>query len=77
MEQVSRCLASGFEVTAIEHDVRVVLAMPPGLSSAEQQQALLEAERRLRSEVDPRLEVYAEPRRDQNKIRRLAVVEGA
>jgi NifU-like protein involved in Fe-S cluster formation len=62
-------------VTAIEHDVRVVLALPEELSSNARQSLLMRLERVIKRDVDPRLEIHAEERKDRNKLRRLAVVE--
>jgi hypothetical protein len=64
------------QVRAVEHDVRVVLALDPQLAAGEQRRALLVCERAFQEAIDPRLEVYAEERKDRNKLRRLAVVEG-
>jgi hypothetical protein len=65
------------QVQAVEHDVRVVLALDPQLPAAQQRRVLLACEQALQEAIDPRLEVYAEERKDRNKLRRLAVVEGA
>ncbi len=62
------------EVAAIEHQVRVVMVLDPALSRVAQGRALLIFERAIQEEIDPRLEVYAEERKDRNKLRRLAVV---
>jgi hypothetical protein len=67
-------LAQATAVVAIEHDVRIVLALPE--AAAERPGLLLALERLIQTEIDPRLEVFAEERKDRNKLRRLAVVEG-
>lgn len=60
---------------AVEHDVRVVLCLPASLSSQQRQRLLLDLEAHIHRAVDPRLELYAEERKDRNKLRRLAVVQ--
>jgi hypothetical protein len=67
-------IAQAATVVANEHDVRIVLALPE--AAAARPGLLLALERLIQAEIDPRLEVFAEERKDRNKLRRLAVVEG-
>jgi hypothetical protein len=62
------------QVTAIEHDVRVVVTLPDSLPPNEKPKFAMDLERAIRHDVDPRLELYAEELKDKNKLRRLAVV---
>jgi hypothetical protein len=55
-----------FTLIAIEHEVRLVFAAP-GASP----DRLFDLEARIRRAVDARLEVYAEERKDRNKLRKL------
>lgn len=64
-----------FELVAIEFDVRLVLRADASLAGAGLPALVMALERAIRSEVDPRLEVYLEELRDRNKLRRLAIVE--
>ncbi|HEY0710052.1 MAG TPA: hypothetical protein VGG33_24790 [Polyangia bacterium] len=63
--------------TTVEHDVRVVFALPDDLPGQQRQRLLLDLEAHIKRNVDPRLELYAEERKDRNKLRRLAVVKDA
>ena len=62
-------------VESIRYDVRVELSLelPP---DADAPLLVMELERALQAQVDPRLEVYVTERRDRNAKRRLAVLEG-
>jgi hypothetical protein len=62
---------------AVEHDVRVVFALPDDLPSLQRQRLLLDIEAHIQRTVDPRLELHAEERKDRNKLRRLAVLQGS
>jgi hypothetical protein len=78
-DQIERVLgtvrdADGVTLAAIEHDVRIVLDLPDDVTSAARQTILMRIERALKIAVDPRLEVYAQDRKDRNKLRRLAVI---
>jgi hypothetical protein len=66
--------AADVEVTAIEHDVRVVVTLPDALPANEKPKFAFDLERAIRRDVEPRLELYAEELKDKNKLRRLAVV---
>lgn len=47
----------------------VIVALPSGLSTAERGRRLLNLERRLRCDIDPRIEVFLRPTGDLNKLR--------
>ena len=68
------CQDRTFELRAVEHDVRVVVALDPRLPVDQQRTVLLVIERAMQDQIDPRLELYAEERKDRNKLRRLQVV---
>jgi hypothetical protein len=60
-------------VESIRHDVRVELSLelPTGVDASV---IVMDLERALKAEVEPRLEVYVTERRDRNAKRRLAVL---
>jgi hypothetical protein len=69
--RIAALAGEGVELVAIEHDVRLVFALPDALDGAARQPLLLDLEARIKRQVDPRLEVFAEERKDRNKLRRL------
>ncbi|MGB0683118.1 MAG: hypothetical protein ACPGOV_10440 [Magnetovibrionaceae bacterium] len=64
--------AEDIQITAIEFDVRVVLAFGGSLAKADRQALLMTLERDVKARVDNRLELYMEELTDQNTIRRLS-----
>jgi hypothetical protein len=72
-ERAARIAAVAGDATlvAIEHDVRLVFALPATLDGEARQRRLWQLEGLIRAAIDPRLEVHAEERRDRNKLRRL------
>lgn len=57
-------------VVRVEGQRRVVVGFTEdGLNNAERQQALLELERHFKTEVEPALHLYLEPKPDKNKLR--------
>lgn len=66
--------AGGLELAALEHDVRVVVTMPEAIAAMDRASLAMKLEHALQSEVDPRLEVFLQEVRDDNKIRRLSVL---
>ncbi|MBX7081233.1 MAG: hypothetical protein K1X88_18680 [Nannocystaceae bacterium] len=66
--------ASDAELVAIEIDIRIVARLGGTLAGPERAAHCMALERALQAEIDPRLELYLEERKDRNKLRRLAVV---
>ncbi len=60
------------EVTAIEHDLRVVVRFLGSLVAADKQGHMLIMETGIKEKVDGRLELYQEELKDSNIIRRLS-----
>jgi hypothetical protein len=58
-------------LVAVEHEVRLVFALPDDIPTDARPRLLLDLERHIQRTVDPRLEVFAEQRQDRNKLRRL------
>lgn len=65
---------STFHVVGIELDVRVTVRLE-GVSSSTTPGLVLAAERALKRNLEPRLEVFVADSKDRNKKRRLAVVQ--
>ena len=59
-------------VTAIEHDVRVVVELTGGLAAGDKQGHMIILEAGLKDMVDRRLELFLEELTDENRIRRLS-----
>jgi hypothetical protein len=61
-------LAGTSSLIALRHH-HVIVELPKGLPTAERGRRLLSLERTLREGVDPKAEVFLEPRQDANKLR--------
>lgn len=59
-------------VTAIEHDVRVVVNLTDDLNPSDKQSHMMTLEAGLKDMVDDRIELFLEELTDENKIRRLS-----
>ncbi len=59
-------------VTAIEHDVRVVIDLTGDLASGDKQSHMMTLEAGLKNMVDDRIELFLEELTDENKLRRLS-----
>jgi hypothetical protein len=66
--------ADDAELVAIEIGIRVVVRVGGALAGRDRGAHCMAIERALQAEIDPRLELYLEERKDRNKLRRLAVV---
>ncbi len=64
-----------FELVAVEFDARLVLRAHANVAGPNLPGLVMDLERTIRADIDPRLEVYLEELRDRNKLRRLAIVE--
>ena len=61
-------LAGTSNLIALRHH-HVIVELPKGLATAERGRRLLSLEQALRQAVDPKAEVFLEPRQDANKLR--------
>lgn len=59
----------------IQHEIRLTLALTGDLEPSRKPALVMAAETHLRQAVDSRLEVYLTERRDNNSLRRLAIVQ--
>jgi hypothetical protein len=62
-------------VTAIEHDVRVVVRFSGALAGIDKPRLMMKMEQAIKAGVEPRLELYLEELKDANPIRRLSGAE--
>ncbi len=64
-------------VTAIEHDVRVVVRFAAAMAGCDKQRRMMKMEQAVKADVEPRLELYLEELKDANLIRRRTGGEDA
>lgn len=64
--------AEDVQVTAIEHNVRIVIRFNGALEQADKQHCLMILEAGIKNIVDGRLELFQEEIKDSNKLRRLS-----
>ena len=66
-------LPTEIDVLEIEYNVRVLVRFSGYLAEpqTDKQPIVMQLERAITEQIDPRLELYLEPVRDQSKLRRL------
>ncbi|HEC90942.1 MAG TPA: hypothetical protein ENI55_04680 [Alphaproteobacteria bacterium] len=64
-------------VTDIEHDVRVVVHFAAAAAGCDKQRQMMKMEQTIKTNVEPRLELYLEELKDANPIRRRTGAEDA